>query len=261
MKCLQPVSIVVAALASVASADTISVLGAGVFTVASGTPCSGSNVNVAGACPGAQPGLPFGSCCVSIPNRATVVMGCAPLQSTVDSCASVAARLSGKSNASTQVTTTNTPMEKPAESTTSPSDIPIVNPSTLLPTPLIDQAAGGGFTPKPTALTPTTDPIAMTDSPKVVMSDAGNPSKATLQDTTISNTNSILVVASIVGVVIAIIGGVFFVRKNYADRNLNQDKSPNTPVHPASMGGGAYAQTTPYDEGDFLTPKEDMVCL
>ncbi|RHY16968.1 hypothetical protein DYB37_000688 [Aphanomyces astaci] len=270
MKLLHPSLLAVASLASVTTAaDTISVLGAGVFTIKDGrTPCSGSNTDIIGACPESQNGLQFGSCCVEIPGRSSVVMGCAPLQSAADSCANVAARLNAQKAAQptdAPATTAKNPsvtLESSLLTTLSPStktDAPTQNTAPTLPASLVIETTSAA----PVAATTTTaapkaaDEIALQQSP---MSDAADSSTA-LSDTTFSNANSILVGASIIGVAVAVIGGVLFVRKN-KDRSSNVAASPSTPPQPASMAAvAAFPQETPYNDDDFLTPKDDLVCL
>ncbi|CAK4084065.1 unnamed protein product [Aphanomyces euteiches] len=114
----------VASLATIAEAEKISVLGAGVFdaTAYGRNACSGSDPTILGTCPGVQPGLSYGSCCVSIPHRVTVVMGCAPLISASDSCDQVAARLAADSTPQlTPRPTSPTPTVTPLPTTSVPS--------------------------------------------------------------------------------------------------------------------------------------------
>ncbi|KAF0687240.1 Aste57867_21002 [Aphanomyces stellatus] len=271
--------VLAASVASFATAQTVSVINGGAkpFAVPVGVaPCSGASYGLlgVGTCPGPQAGLEFGACCVRIPDRPTLVMGCAARRSATDSCADLdkslnnGALVPSSSTASPATTLSATPIVTPAvteslapvsTTTAAPvtTDAPITTdaPATTIAAPTTDATT---TTPVPTTTsTPTPTPVSSVQVQS--MSDAGAAASPTLQENTTSKANSILIGASIIGVAAAVIGGVLFVRKQ---KPSDAGTTPSTPPQPASILGAVdFSEETPCEGEDFLTPKEDLVCL
>ncbi|KAF0718613.1 Aste57867_1583 [Aphanomyces stellatus] len=107
---------------SIVIATDVSVVGVlGVFVV-NGSVCSGNNISIVGVCPGPQPRLPAGSCCIALPHRAPAVMGC--ISRTDISGSSVCQDGASDTITSTSVPTPPSPTDPPETSISFPSSSP-----------------------------------------------------------------------------------------------------------------------------------------
>ncbi|OQR94456.1 hypothetical protein ACHHYP_01291 [Achlya hypogyna] len=279
---MKSAALVLAAATAVASASdvTVSVMGVDrIFSVFGGSPCSGSDPSRLGMCPGPQEYLHFGSCCVQLPGRDAVVMGCMPLRSSVDTCDALAASLghTATSTTSAPVVTTSDPLPStpssdattvapvvplpdvaPGQTTTSaPSDATTSSPS--------DTATTGA--PATTTPTDASTPESTTSEPLIIngtqvqsqqsMTDnsAAGTKSATAGAT--STVSTLLLVVGCCAAALAVVGGVLFARKK--NETAAAGASPSTPPQPLSLPVG-YAEESPIDE-DSLTPLSAVVCM
>ncbi|OQS02811.1 hypothetical protein THRCLA_04858 [Thraustotheca clavata] len=277
-----------AGLFAAATASDVSVNGINhIFHVFGGSSCSGSDPSQVGMCPGPQEFLTYGSCCVQLPNRASVVMGCMPLRSATDTCSALAASLgqnfpypdapatttsspSTTTSTSAPATTSNNAAATNAPATNSPAtDAPANNsPATNAPataTTLNDSPATAS--PQDAGSLANALPEVTTDVPIVngthlqgqqAMTDgssANNQSGANAGAT--STVTTMAVAVGCCAAALAIVGGVLIARKK--NQAAEAAASPNTPPQPLSLPA-EYGEESPIDE-DNLTPLSAVVCM
>ncbi|EQC42540.1 hypothetical protein SDRG_00271 [Saprolegnia diclina VS20] len=265
------------ALAALAAASdvTVSVNGVDrVFTVHGTSPCSGSDPTRVGMCPGPQEFLHYGSCCVQLPERTTVVMGCMPLRSPVDTCDALAASLGHPSVPSTpSEVLTAAPATQNAITTSAPTDVATSAPSdatTPAPKDAATPAPKDAATPAPTDATtpapsdatpePTTDaalPLNGTRVQSQAMTDNSKAGATNANDGAASTTATMALAVGCCAAALAVVGGVLVARKK--NESAAMAASPNTPPQPMSLPVG-YGDESPIDE-DSLTPLSAVVCM
>jgi hypothetical protein len=217
--------------------------------------CSGRNASVVGECPGPQSLLPYGSCCVQLPNRNELVMGCVPRISEKDTCSTQTNSVisSSSKNESLAEPTTDNSLRRGGDPF---SPNVVSNQSTHIDNLKNQGSSNSGNTSSITADLRTESPTASPTQKMIdqVVRNVDTYADAKSAETGNSTFTTLLFVSIGVVAVIAIIGGVLVIRKKI--RSSEKCSSP-------AMTDNRFTRENGYGLSDtnISTPKEDVVCL